>query len=167
MWRGTQCACRVGRPWSAGRRPCTLVAPHLGGPSVATGPAFQAPSSPLRWSPCASAQLPQSRLGFIRLTPARSESGFPFSWTRFLTWALWRGSVRRAPGQGSGRRSRAARAPSLTPGTSAPLLEPWPRGPLGQAPNLRLRPPDCSLLLPQIPSETVSSRKGRARGGGR
>lgn len=40
-------------------------------------------------------------------------------------------------------------------------------GPLGQAHNLRPGPPDRVLLLPQIPSETVSSRKGRARGGGR
>lgn len=40
-------------------------------------------------------------------------------------------------------------------------------GPLGQAHNLRLGPPDYILLLPQIPSETVCSRKGRALVGGR
>lgn len=126
------------------------------------------PSSSLRWAPGAPARQAQSRLlRFIRLPPARSESGFPFSWTRFLTWALWRGSARRAPGPGSGRRSRAAGAPSLTPGTTAPLLAPWPQGPLGQAHNLRLGPSDCFLLLPQIRSEKVSSRRGRARGGGR
>lgn len=81
-------------------------------------------SSPLRWAPCAPAPLAQSPLSFIRLPPARSESGFPFSWTRFLTWALWRGSARHAPGLGSGRRSWAAPAPSLAPGTQAPLLKP-------------------------------------------
>lgn len=149
------------------RHPCTLVAPHLRAPSVPTSPSFQAPSSRLRWASCAPARLAQSRLGFIRLPPARSESGFPFSWTRFLTWALWRGSASRAPGPGSGRRSPVARAPSLTPGTTAPLLQPWPQGLLGQAHNFRLGPPDYFLLLPQIRLEMVSSRKGRARGGGR
>lgn len=76
---------------------------------------------------------------------------------------------------------RAARAPAglreeepgslgpqpHAPGTKAPLLEPWPQGPLGQAHSLRLGPSECFLLLPQIRSEKVSSRRGRARGGGR
>ena len=106
------------------------MAPHLRAPSVLTSPAFQA-SSHLRWALRAPDRLAQTPLGFIRLPPARSESGFPFSWTRFLTWALWRGSARRAPGPGSGRRSRTDRVPSLSPGnhgTPLFLLEPWPRG---------------------------------------
>lgn len=123
LWCG---AGSVGRLWSAGRRPCALVASHLRAPSVPTSLAFQAPSFPLRWAPCAPARLSQTPLGFIRLPPARSESGFPFSWTRFLTWALWRGSARRAPGPSSGRRSPAAPAPSLGPGTKEPLLKTWP-----------------------------------------
>lgn len=57
--------------------------------------------------------------------------------------------------------------PHAAAGTKAPLLEPWPPSPVGQAHNLRPGPSDCSLLLPQIRSEKVSSRRGRARGGGR
>lgn len=128
--QGTERACSVGGLWSAGRGPGALVAPHLRAPSVPTSPAFQA-SPPLRWALRAPARLAQTPLCFIRLPPARSESGFPFSWTRFLTWALWRGSARRAPGPGSGRRSRTNRAPSLSPGNhGTPLfpLEPWPGG---------------------------------------
>lgn len=165
MWRGTlrlQC-------WEAVVRRASPLHPR--GSSPRWSERSHRPSFPgaLLCSPMVSARFGSAGAvpaRLYKLTPARSESGFPFSWTRFLTWALWRGSVRRAPGPGSGRRSRAARAPSLTPGTKAPLLKPCSRGPLGQAHNLRLRLPDCYLLLPQIPSETVSSKKGRARGGG-
>lgn len=134
---GTRCACSAGRLESAGRRPCTLVAPHLRAPRVPTGPAFQAPSSSLRRAPRAPASQTQPRLGFIRLPPARSESGFPFSWTRFLTWALWRGSARRAPAR--------ARLREEEPGSSGPqphapsgALAP---GPFGSSPQ----PPPRSL----------------------
>lgn len=105
----------------AGSRPCALTAPHLGPPNVRTREALQAPSSSLRGAPLAQARLAQSPLGFIRLQPAPSESGFPFSWTRFLTWALRRGSARHAPGPGSRRRSWVARAPR-----TLETLETWP-----------------------------------------
>lgn len=74
-----------------GRRPCAPTAPHLLATSF--GPALQAPSSSL---PALQLGWRSSPLGFIRLQPAPSESGFPFSWTRFLTWALQRGSAQRA-----------------------------------------------------------------------
>lgn len=106
---------------------------HPRGPSPPCSERSHQPSFPgALSSPVGSARSgspAQTPLGFIRLPPARSESGFPFSWTRFLTWALWRGSARRAPGPGSGRRSRTDRAPSLAPGSQGtPLfpLEPWP-----------------------------------------
>lgn len=124
------------------------MAPHLRAPSVPTSPAFQAPSCLLRWAPGAPAPPAHSLLGFIRLPPARSESGFPFSWTRFLTWALWRGSARRAPGPGSRRRSRRLKPPASHPGTNPQPLRPraLARSPFGQAHNLRSGP-ECFLLL--------------------
>ena len=51
------------------------------------------PFSSLQGAPLAQTRLARSPLGFIRLQPAPLESGFPFSWTRFLTWALRRGSA--------------------------------------------------------------------------
>lgn len=64
----------------------------------------------------------------------------------------------------------AARAPSLAPRNQPPTPPPsraLARSPFGQVHNLRPGPPDCFFPLLQIPSETVSSRMGRARGGGR
>lgn len=68
-----------------------------------------------------------------------------------------------------GEEELAARAPSLAPRNQPPTPHPraLARSPFSQAHNLRPGPPDCFFLLLQIPSETVSSRKGRARGGGR
>lgn len=121
VWRGPQCARGAQRLWFA-----ALVASHLSASSVPTVPV----SLPLRWAPGAPARLAPSPLSFIRLPPARSESGFPFSWTRFLTWALWRGSARRAFRQGSGRRSWVAGLPTSRQGTKAPS---WSLSPFGQA----------------------------------
>lgn len=78
-----------------------------------------------------------------------------------LRAARARARLREEEPDGSGPQPRAQepRHPLSPPRALAP-------GPFGQAGNLCLDPPDCFLLPPQIPSETVSSRKGRAQGGG-
>lgn len=125
----TPCAFSVGRLWSAERRPC---APGLLTSVLRAFPPAQPCMRPpllSRWAPGAPARRAHWLLGFIRLPPARSESGFPFSWTRFLTWALWRGSARRAPRPGSWRRSWRLEPPALHPGTNPQHPhppEPWP-----------------------------------------
>lgn len=166
LWCG---AGSVGRLWSAGRRPCALVVSHLRAPSVPTSPAFQAPSCPLLSSPMGSVRSRSA--GAVPAQLYKAPAG-PFG--KRISFFL-----DAFPDLGIMEGLRAARAwarlreeelgssgPQPRAGNQSTPSQALDRDPLGQPHNLRLGPPDY-ILLPQIPSETVCSRKGRARGGGR